>query len=94
LARQQPVDGQKYDRPEGGYRDGPDIEPTYPAAAKQTHRKSTDESTVDPYEYRDYDAARAVSRHEELAQSPGYQTYYDPAYDPRLLDAPFCELHY
>src|SRR5215211_1409949 len=85
--RDQAVESEQYDCPQGGHEDGPDVESRGPRSAEKPHDEPPDYGPRHPNENGHEETPRVVARHDQFAQHACYQADYDPAYDAHL-DAP------
>ena len=95
-ARDQPVDGQQYDRAQRGREDGSQAKPRSPGEAEQTKRKASDECASYADQYRDYYAPGVRPGHDPFRQDAGYQPDYYQGYDRTnayALSPPLPERH-
>src|SRR5215212_5023784 len=84
-SRDQAVDEQQYDRPQGGYHYRPDVEACCACAPEDADQNAAYHSSCHADESRYDKVARVVSGQQELCQKPGDEADHYPAYDAQPL---------
>ena len=84
-SRDQPVDEQKHDRPQGGHHDGPYVEARRPRATEDADQDAAHHRSCHTDEGRYDEASRVISWHQNLRQKPCDEADHYPAYDANRL---------